>query len=91
MEALPGLWSLTPIGGMIGMLVLLYWLLVTGRLITKASHEREINIYREVHDNDKDSIQELRGQVTSLLEVGHTVQAVIKAAGPPLNDTTGGA
>ncbi|QRI45078.1 membrane protein [Microbacterium phage Shocker] len=91
MEALPGLWSLTPIGGMIGMIVLLYWLLVTGRLITKATHEREISIYRETRENDKETITEQRKQITSLLEVGHTVQAVIKAAGPPLDDTAGGA
>lgn len=89
MDTLPGIWSLTPIGGMIGMLALLYWLLVTGRLVTKSTHEREIGIYKEVRENDKETIREQRTQITSLLEVGHTVQAVIKAAGPPLDETTG--
>jgi hypothetical protein len=43
---LPGLWSLTPLGGMLGMLATLYWLFATGRIITRTSHEREIEIVR---------------------------------------------
>jgi|GEM_PF-3180326 len=42
MPELPGLWSLTPIGALIGAIVLLYWMLATGRLVTKSSHEREL-------------------------------------------------
>lgn len=44
MPELPGLWSLTPLGGMIGMLVLLFIWLNSGRLITRASHERELGL-----------------------------------------------
>ena len=89
MEALPGLWSLSPIGGMLGMLGLLYWLLATGRLVTKSTHEREIGIYKETRENDQKTITEQRDQITSLLEVGRTVQALVKSAGPPLDDTAG--
>ena len=39
---LPGLWNLTPYGALIGMAVLLYWLIATGRLIPRASHDREL-------------------------------------------------
>lgn len=42
MPELPGLWSLTPIGALVGAIVLLYWMLATGRLITRSSHEREL-------------------------------------------------
>lgn len=55
MEALPGLWSLTPIGGMLGMIALFYWLLATGRLITRASHEREIAIVSKRGDEWKET------------------------------------
>jgi hypothetical protein len=51
MPELPGLWSLTPIGALIGVIVLLYWLLSTGRLVTKSSHERELN--REIARGDE--------------------------------------
>ena len=43
---LPGLWSLTPLGGMLGMLATLYWLFATGRIITRTSHERELEIVK---------------------------------------------
>jgi hypothetical protein len=42
MEALPGLWSLTPIGALIGVVVLAYWLLAGGKIIPRATHEREL-------------------------------------------------
>lgn len=39
---LPGLWSLTPIGALIGMLVLMFYLTGTGKYIPRSSHEREL-------------------------------------------------
>ncbi|WP_382307264.1 hypothetical protein [Herbiconiux sp. UC225_62] len=42
MPELPGLWSLSPIGALLGGIILFYWLLATGRIITRSSHEREL-------------------------------------------------
>ena len=39
MPELPGLWSLTPIGALLGAIVLFYWLLATGRLVPRKTHE----------------------------------------------------
>lgn len=91
MEALPGLWSLSPIAGMLGMLALLYWLLATGRLVPKSTHDAQVAILQGTVDNHEKTIAEQRTQITSLLEVGKTVQAVLKAAGPPVDETTGSA
>lgn len=85
---LPGLWSLTPIGALIGVLVLQYYLLSTGRLITKSSHEREIGIYQEQKSVDQETIKTQSEQLTSLLSVGRTVQAVLRHAGPDIDEDT---
>ncbi|MBT2485821.1 MULTISPECIES: hypothetical protein [unclassified Microbacterium] len=39
---LPGIWNLTPYGAVLGLLVILYWLLATGRLVPRNAHEREL-------------------------------------------------
>lgn len=89
MEALPGLWSLSPLAALVGVFVLgIYWL-AKGVFIPKVTHEAHISILQGVIDNQADTITEQRGQITSLLEVGKTVQAVLKAAGPPVDETTG--
>ncbi len=88
MDALPGLWSLSPIGLALGIIATLYWALVTGRLITKSSHEREIGIYQAIIERDGDTIKTQGEQITSLLSVGNTVQAVLRAAGPSVDEDT---
>lgn len=60
MAELPGLWSLTPIGGMLGMIVLFYWLLATGRIITRSSHERELEVSDKRGDEWKETALEMR-------------------------------
>lgn len=55
MEALPGLWSLTPLGGMIGVIVVFYLLLATGKIITKGSHERELAMANQRGDDWKET------------------------------------
>ena len=80
--ALPGLWSLAPFPALLGVLVWLILSVSRGWLIPKSSHDREIQLLSD------DTIAAQATQITSLLEVGQTVQAVLKAAGP---DTTGGA
>lgn len=85
---LPGIWGLTPIAGMLGMIAMVYWLLVSGRLITKSSHEREIGIYKTQQEYDRKTIQTQAAQITSLMAVGKTVQAVLQYAGTDVEDAT---
>lgn len=49
MIELPGIWSLSPLGALLGAIIVLYWLLATGRLIPRSSHERELTAEREAH------------------------------------------
>lgn len=76
---LPGLWSLTPYGAVLGMLVLIFWLTGTGRYIPRSSHEREMAAANQRGDewkevaNDKDVlIRELTSQNTVLIETTKT-------------------
>ena len=89
MEALPGLWSLSPLAALVGVLVLAYWLIATGRLIPKSSHDREIGIYKGTVEKQDKTIELQQAQITSLLEVGTTVQAFLRSAGPPVDENTG--
>jgi hypothetical protein len=89
MDALPGLWSLTPIGGMLGLLALMYWLLATGRLITKGSHERELKMEAKRGDEWKETAletravnAEVRTQNTQLIEANRIVESFLRAASP---------
>lgn len=90
MDVLPGLWSLTPIPALIGMVVFLYWSFATGRIITKNSHEREIEIYKEVSATKDKTIERQAQQIDSLLEVGRTTEAFLKAVGPPRGHSPSG-
>lgn len=42
MEIPSGIWELSPVGALIGILVLIFWLTSTGRYIPRSSHEREL-------------------------------------------------
>lgn len=59
-DLLPGLWSLSPLGALIGVIVLFYWLLTTGRIIPRASHERELAVANKRGDEWKESALEGR-------------------------------
>jgi len=84
MEALPGLWSLTPIGGMIGMIALFYWLLASGRIITQSSHERELGMSNKRGDDYK-SLYETADKRATVLEeqIGRTVVKILDALPVP--------
>lgn len=41
-DVLPGLWSLSPLAALVGVIVTLFLLLAYGKLITKSSLEREL-------------------------------------------------
>lgn len=89
--ALPGLWSLAPFPALLGVLVFLILALSRGWIIPKSSHEREVAIYKGIVENKDKTIESLQAQNTSLLEVGRTVQAVLRSAGPSVDESTRGA
>lgn len=71
----PALWNVAPLPGLVGLLLTLYWLLATGRLIPRSSHERELSQQRDRADEWKETAldqrkvnQEIRAQNTMLLE-----------------------
>lgn len=92
MIELPGIWSLTPLGALIGVLVLQYWLMATGRLISKASHDREIaaaNIrgdeWKATSNKWQAAAEASLSQNAVLLEGTRTTSAVLKAATPDMD------
>lgn len=89
MIELPGLWSLTPLGALLGVLVLFYWLTASGRLIPKSSHERELAAANHRGDEWKATALEYRSvldrkeqQVSTLIESGAVIQDVLREASP---------
>lgn len=77
---LPGLWSLTPLGALLLVLVVIFWLIGTGRLITLTSHLRELGLERERAEEwkeaakAKDAVVEAQGaQITQLILSGRTL------------------
>jgi hypothetical protein len=41
---IPGFWSLTPLGGLVGIIVFIAIVLIRGNFIPKSSHERELGM-----------------------------------------------
>ncbi|MBK0420146.1 hypothetical protein JD276_14000 [Leucobacter sp. CSA1] len=94
MEALPGIWSLTPIGALLGAVVTLYWLLGSGRLIPRSSHERELaqavkrgDEWKETALDQRTVNAEIRRQNTMLLEAGRTGAKFFADVAPSIEDT----
>ncbi len=82
MEALPGLWSLSPLAALVGVLVLgIYWL-AKGEFIPRRTHEREVQIYKDLIVNKDLTISKQTDQIGQLLTVVDTVQGVLRYAGP---------
>jgi len=82
MEALPGLWSLSPLAALVAVLVLGINWIAKGTFIPRVSHEREIAIYKEVLANKDATILSLTDQNGRLLAVVDTVQGVLRYADP---------
>ena len=59
-EFLPGLWSMSPVGALLGVVVLVYWLITSGRLIPRSSHERELATANKRGDEWKETAIEGR-------------------------------
>lgn len=75
MTDLPGLWSLSPIGALLGGIILFYWMLASGKIITRSSHERELaqankrgDEWKETALESRQANQALRDQNTTLIE-----------------------
>lgn len=65
---LPGLWSLTPIGALIGLIVLIGFMLTTGKLYTKGTHAEIMQLHEERYKAEK-AVSMKRGEtIDSLLE-----------------------
>lgn len=95
MDALPGLWSLTPIGGIVGVIVVLYWLLATGRLITRSSHERELaqsnkrgDEWKETALDGRKTISAQSSQITMLTQANQITEHLFRTANPQLMGDT---
>lgn len=91
------IWSLSPLGALIGVIVLIYWLLSTGRLIPKSSHERELELANKRGDEWKETANEFRAvnaeirkQNSQLLESNRVVESFLRAASPGSLAETGG-
>lgn len=94
MEALPNIWSLTPVGLVCGVLALLVIALVRGWFIPKASHEREMGLANERGNDWKKTAerleavnQEIRRQNGSLIEATKTSSKFFADVTPSIEDT----
>lgn len=97
MEQIPGIWSLTPYGALVGLLVFISISVIRGWFIPASSHKRELEAerrradeWKEVALARKDTIRALVDQNTALLETGRTVEALVRAAAPPKTLDRGG-
>lgn len=95
MDVLPGIWSLSPLAALVGIIVLSYWLLASGRIITKGSHERELaqankrgDDWKETAGTQGSTIAEQTKQITKLIEANEINQQVFLAG---LGKPSGGA
>lgn len=88
-DVLPGLWSLSPIGALIGMIVLFFIALLRGWLIPKSSHERELaqankrgDEWKETALTTRAALVETQGQNRILLESNRITEAFFRTATP---------
>lgn len=57
MDSLPGLWNLAPVPAILGLIVLLGWLLATGRLVTRREVEARIAAVEKGHTERVNAIE----------------------------------
>lgn len=96
-SGLPGLWNLAPIPALIGVLILLYWLIATGRLIPRSTHQTIVAAERKRGDEwketalSKDAVNaELLAQNGKLVEGNRVTAAFLRAAAPGSGEATQG-
>lgn len=97
MDVLPGVWSLSPLAALVGSIVLVGWLIYTGRLIPKTSHERELAQQKERADDWKATAKdyeatntEIRAQNRLLIQSNEITAYFFKAVSPHIGDTLEG-
>lgn len=95
METLPGIWTLSPLGALIGGIVLVYWLIATGRLIPRSSHEREMrqaNVrgdeWKESALTDRAAREKTSAQLDLALDANKAWEAVFRSAGVTVDEST---
>lgn len=92
---LPGLWSLTPLGAMVGMLVLQFYWLASSRLYTRKQHDEIMTLERRRGDEWKETAtveraarEALSKQLDVSLEANKAWETVFRSAsGMPPEDT----
>lgn len=79
MDFLPGMWGLTPIGALIGVLIYIALSISRGKWVPQASHERELaqankrgDEWKETADMRGKLIAEQSSQITTLVEATKT-------------------
>jgi hypothetical protein len=84
-----GIWSLTPIGAMIGVVLVVYLLIATGKLIPRSSHEREMrqaNIrgdeWKETANVERAAKSILLEQNSGLIQALSVVESFLRASAP---------
>lgn len=92
MIELPGIWSLTPLGLALGLIAMLYFLIATGRLIPKASHDREMEVanlrgneWKETALSERATKDKVLEQNRVLLEGSRATAAVLRASAPDVD------
>ncbi|MGX9348905.1 hypothetical protein [Microbacterium sp. KNMS] len=94
-----GIWNLTPIGGLVGVIVILYWLLASGRLVPRSTLERieatnaivvaaekkRGDEWKETAIDQRAVNQEIRKQNTLLLEATRTSAHFFSAVTPQVD------
>lgn len=97
MDGITGIWSLTPLGFGLGVVVVVYLLRITGKLIPKSTHERELATHKMRGDEWKETALEhrkvneiLRTQNGDLIHANKVVEQLLRSAGPNLGETTQG-
>jgi hypothetical protein len=101
MDVLPGVWSLSPLAALTGIIVLVGWLIYTGRLIPKASHERELTQQKEFTVREQvrgdewkatalaqeEVNKEIRSQNSQLVQSNEITAYFFRSIAPSLGDT----
>lgn len=66
--ALPGLWSLTPLGAVVVLLVLNWWMLNGGRLYTKGSHGEIVSLHKQRYEAQMAILEKKDATIDALTE-----------------------
>ena len=95
MDALPGIWSLSPVPALIGVVIFFYWMIASGRLIPRGTHDSIVAQERKRGDEWKETALdqrevngEIRSQNATLIESQRiTADFFAKISPPDIEDT----